>query len=732
MVNNNHDLRLKPYLSPIGAWAFALGTSLGWGSMVITGNTYLSQAGPLGSVLGLIIGAVTMLVISRSYAYLMNCYPDSGGAYTYSKNAFGYDHGFLTQWFLTLTYFSMLWANATSLPLFARYFFGDLFKAGKMYTLFGYDVYIGEALVSIAAIIVIALICAFSKKILSIIMTGLVLLFAIGITLGFVVAIFNIEVDMSPAFVPDKSAVVQIVKIACISTWAFIGFENISHFAEEFKFPYKKSLNILRVVVVTTVALYVFVILLSVTVYPSRYASWLEYISDLGNLSGLEGLPAFYAVDHYLGSFGVVLLMASLLALILTSLIGNIVTLSRLLFSVAKDRVLPGGLSALNKQNLPWKLIVLIAAVSCAVPFLGRIAIGWIVDVTTLGATLTYGYVAAAAARTAKSFCHKKEHRFGVAGVILMIGFGLYLLIPNLYGNATLEKESFIIFVIWAVMGILFFRVVLKRDRSGRFGHSIIVWVALLSLTLFVSLVWMNQNVMQTAGDSMEHLRNYYSRLGGIAGDPSIVAAEYSAIKKANMVSMTVVISLFVVSVAVLINNYAMMSRRARKSEAELGEAKTVAFSDSLTGVKNKHAYVEIEQNLNTAIENGDAEMFAMIVFDVNNLKYVNDTYGHKEGDRYICMASKLICDTFAHSPVFRIGGDEFVALLQNRDYESREELFDKIAENNRRVAHDRDVVIAAGMSAFRPHEDALVADVFNRADTRMYENKQQLKNGRI
>lgn len=88
--------QLRQDISPAGAWAFAIGTSIGWGSLVVTSNTYLSQAGIMGSVLGLLLGAAAMLMINRNHAYMMQCYLESGGAYTFTKEQFGYDHGFLT------------------------------------------------------------------------------------------------------------------------------------------------------------------------------------------------------------------------------------------------------------------------------------------------------------------------------------------------------------------------------------------------------------------------------------------------------------------------------------------------------------------------------------------------------------------------------------------------------------------------------------------------------------
>ena len=228
-------------MSGTGAWAFSLGTSIGWGSLVVTCNTYLAQAGPAGSVLGILAGALIMLIITRSYAYLMNCYPEAGGAYAFCREAFGYDPAFLAAWFLGLTYFAVLWANATSLPLFARYFLGDVFKAGRLYQIFGYEVYLGEALLSVAFLAAAAFLCARSKITAARLMIGMVILFTVGITVCFCAVVFHRGVSFSPAFVPEKTALSQVIRIAVMSPWAFIGFENISHFTEEFSFSEKRS-----------------------------------------------------------------------------------------------------------------------------------------------------------------------------------------------------------------------------------------------------------------------------------------------------------------------------------------------------------------------------------------------------------------------------------------------------------------------------------------------------------
>jgi diguanylate cyclase (GGDEF)-like protein len=120
---------------------------------------------------------------------------------------------------------------------------------------------------------------------------------------------------------------------------------------------------------------------------------------------------------------------------------------------------------------------------------------------------------------------------------------------------------------------------------------------------------------------------------------------------------------------------------------------------------------------------------FAIGVFDINDLKIINDTEGHKAGDEYIKAAAKLLCTTFAHSPVFRIGGDEFAIFLRGDDYDRRNDLINELKKlilNNRN--EKTGPVIAVGMSEFKQGSDTSIEEVFDRADTQMYENKRELK----
>lgn len=370
---------LKPYLSPLAVWALSVGTAIGWGSFVVTSRTYLSQAGPLGSILGLLIGFVMMLMVANHYHFLANRYPGTGGLYNYVKYIFGYDRAFLVGWFLFLIYIAIFWANATSIPLFARYFLEGIFRFGYLYTVFGYEVYLGEVLVTLAVMWLVGLLCMKSKTATAKCMEVLVLLFTVGITVCFAAAMIQYPksgMSMEPAFVPDTDRLRQVIRIAFISPWAFIGFESVSHSAAEYRFRHSGMFRVLVLSLTVTTALYIFIILLSVSAYPSGCTGWLDYISRLDEFEGIAGLPAFYAANHYLGSAGIYILMASLLALVITSLIGTLRALSRLCYACAQDGILSERFAKLSDKQIPVNTLLLILIVSLPVPFLGRTAIG--------------------------------------------------------------------------------------------------------------------------------------------------------------------------------------------------------------------------------------------------------------------------------------------------------------------------------------------------------------------
>ncbi len=166
--------------------------------------------------------------------------------------------------------------------------------------------------------------------------------------------------------------------------------------------------------------------------------------------------------------------------------------------------------------------------------------------------------------------------------------------------------------------------------------------------------------------------------------------------------------------------------RREQEYEANLFDAQHRASYDELTGVKNKNAYASVEKKMDGLIADEVHFDFAIALFDINDLKLVNDTYGHQAGDAFIKKGCDYICRLFKHSPVYRIGGDEFVVVAQGYDYLNIDSIMDKLRKHNIKNRLKGEIVIAGGMSRF--DDDPTVAAVFKRADEEMYKNKAELK----
>lgn len=164
-------------------------------------------------------------------------------------------------------------------------------------------------------------------------------------------------------------------------------------------------------------------------------------------------------------------------------------------------------------------------------------------------------------------------------------------------------------------------------------------------------------------------------------------------------------------------------------------QLKELSETDPLTHVKNRSAFESHEASVNARIKSNDKPSFAIVMFDINNLKPINDQFGHDAGDDYIIECCRMICDAFKRSPVYRIGGDEFLAFLSDNDYAERDVLLMKLRDKMDLMAESglsvREILsTATGLAVFNPETDKCVGDVFKRADEAMYENKRFMKNG--
>ena len=147
---------LQRKLSPLNVWALALGSIIGWGAFVMPANTFLPNAGPLGTLIAMAAGAIIMVVIALNYSYMINHFPVAGGEFTFTNASFGPTCGFLCAWFLGLSYLAIVPLNATALALIGRNLFPNLTQWGYLYSVEGYSIYAGEILLAIIALMVFA------------------------------------------------------------------------------------------------------------------------------------------------------------------------------------------------------------------------------------------------------------------------------------------------------------------------------------------------------------------------------------------------------------------------------------------------------------------------------------------------------------------------------------------------------------------------------------------------
>lgn len=176
-----------------------------------------------------------------------------------------------------------------------------------------------------------------------------------------------------------------------------------------------------------------------------------------------------------------------------------------------------------------------------------------------------------------------------------------------------------------------------------------------------------------------------------------------------------------------------IFKRMARHTKDHISDLNKRVYVDALTSVKNKGAFTNAVETLQKQLDEENADSFGIGMFDCDDLKAVNDQFGHDKGDIYLKTACRLICNVFHHSPVFRIGGDEFAVILRNADYENREELIRSFHESAEKISTSaknkwEQVSVAMGIAEYDPQTDRLVIDTVRRADRLMYADKRARK----
>ena len=468
---------LKRQLSPLHVWAIAFGCVIGWGSFINPGKKFLPTSGVAGTAIAMVLGALVMIIIAFSYAYMVPKYPKAGGEFTFTKNCFGKKMAFICGWFLVVAYLTNVPMNSTAIGLIVDGLDGtaDILKFGFHYSIAGFDIYLGEMLLASAILILFGYLNIIGVKKAGFIQTVLSLLLVICVFTLFIAALISSKakgINMEPIWGFDKAAaaadpavmnniglyahkgtagvVGAILATFAIAPWAYVGFDAIPQAAEEFNFSFKK----VSFIMIVAILFGLFVYVSNNTVAAAALANWPE--------RALNGeWVVLVAAEELLGTFGKVLIGLGVSCAVLSGIMGFYLASSRLMYSMARDGYLPAWFGKVDSRyGTPKNAMIFCILVSLSGPILGREALGWFVDMSAIGASIGYFFTSASTLVTTKrdgdgSFFLKV---MAVTGVVFSAIFIILQLVPIPGINGVhFGKESYIMLLIWIAIGIGFY-----------------------------------------------------------------------------------------------------------------------------------------------------------------------------------------------------------------------------------------------------------------------------------
>ena len=475
--NNTEKKTLQRQLSPTHVWALAFGCIIGWGSFVNPGKKFLPNSGVAGTAIAMALGALVMIIIAFSYAYMIPKYPKSGGEFTFTKECFGKNMAFLCGWFLIAAYLTNVPMNSTAIGLIVDGIDGsaDILKFGFHYSIAGFEVYLGEIILAMSILILFAVLNIFGVKKAAIMQTILSTLLIVSVFTLAVAALISSKVqgiNMQPIWGFDKNAAIAagattanissfehagasgiisaILATFAIAPWAYVGFDTIPQAAEEFKFPYKKVIGIM----VIAILFGCFVYTSNNTIAAAALENWPDRV-----MAGEWVL--LVAAEEMLGVFGKVLIGVAVSCAVLSGIMGFFLASSRLMYSMARDNYLPKVFAKIDeKHGTPINAIIFCLIISLSGPILGREALGWFVDMSSIGASMGFFFTSASALKKMRKDKDVKGilKVMAALGMIFSITFMVLQLvpIPGLSG-VHFGKESYLMLLVWVVLGIIFY-----------------------------------------------------------------------------------------------------------------------------------------------------------------------------------------------------------------------------------------------------------------------------------
>ena len=462
-MENTKICNYNRYLSPLDVWAISFGCTVGWAAFMMPGSTFLPAAGPLGTLIGIAIGVVVMLVIGANVAFLMKHKPGTGGIYTYTKEILGRNHAFLCAWFLTLSYLAILFLNAISLFTVIRTVFGSSLQIGyRSYNIDGNVISLGEVGASIIALACVGLLFINAKPLLQHLQTILAILLLAGvlITAGFCLPHLG---SISGSFgTQGNSSPPAVFSIVMITPLVFFGFESVSLETVHFKFKVHLSKWIIIASLLMSGIAFVALTLISVCTTPDGYTSWQTYIADLDQMTGLPSVPSFFSAKAVMGNVGLWVIAFAALAAILTSMIAAYRATTRMLSTMAENHILSDRFLETNHS------IMIIMVIAILISILGKNFIDCFLDLASLGAAIGFGYTSLSAWKLARKNGSRVSVITGALGTIASVAFAAGNLVPKFKSMEIIGTKSFLLLALWCLLGFIFYLCTVVRTGAAR------------------------------------------------------------------------------------------------------------------------------------------------------------------------------------------------------------------------------------------------------------------------
>ena len=451
-------VKLQRVMRPVDVWGLALGAIIGWGCFVLPGTAFLPKAGPGGTAMGMLIGALLIIVIAVSYGYLIRKFPISGGEFIYAKEAFGKRNAFVCGWAMILAYWSLIPLNATALAMISRYLFPGIIQQGLLYEIAGWEVYAGEVILASSAIILMALLnirgikqAAWMQTAIALTLVGCILV------ITFLVFCVSDWSNLAPGFPDGRRWWKGVFSIVAMAPWAFIGFDCIPQSAEEYNFSHRKSTFIMISAVLVAAILYIAVCAVTaVGVEP-----WQQL------LDSRNAWPTGYVVRNTMGLAGIVVLGVAMFCAVVSGMNAFYISTSRLMYAMAKEGSLPKWFEHLSpKYGTPTNAILFTMAMSLFAPWFGREILLWIVDMTSVGAAIVFAYTTGSAAVIGYRNGSRKYTVFGIVGCLFSLFFLSLLIIPGMPGYLTFQSR--VVLFVWILIGVAFYFTIRKSYVKGK------------------------------------------------------------------------------------------------------------------------------------------------------------------------------------------------------------------------------------------------------------------------